>query len=78
MTQMNIDPNVQKIVTGGLLLVSVVIPNVGRIGRTRLLRRLRTCAAQHRDLETQVIQRLIPQLSTQRVLSATVPPATRR
>jgi rhamnose transport system permease protein len=43
MTQMTIDPNVQEIVIGGLLLVSVVIPNVGRISAlTRLLRRLRT------------------------------------
>lgn len=39
LTQMTIDPNVQEIVIGGLLLISVVIPNLSRI---RLLaRRLR-------------------------------------
>lgn len=43
MTQMTIDPNVQEIVVGGLLLVSVVTPNIGRI--TALARRLRRSGA---------------------------------
>jgi rhamnose transport system permease protein len=33
LTQMNIDPNVQQIVIGGLLLISVVIPSLGRVAR---------------------------------------------
>jgi rhamnose transport system permease protein len=33
MTQMNIDPNVQEIVIGTLLLISVVIPSLGRLAR---------------------------------------------
>jgi len=32
---MNIDPNVQQIVIGGLLLTSVVIPGLGRAARWR-------------------------------------------
>ena len=35
LTQMNVDPNVQDIVIGGLLLISVIIPNVGRISAPR-------------------------------------------
>src|SRR6266568_4269577 len=35
LTQMNIDPNVQQIVIGGLLLISVVIPSLGRAARWR-------------------------------------------
>ena len=41
LTQMNVDPNVQNIVTGVLLLLSVVVPNGGEIvrrTRTRLRR----------------------------------------
>ena len=33
LTQMNVDPNVQLIVTGVLLLLSVVVPNGGEIAR---------------------------------------------
>jgi rhamnose transport system permease protein len=33
LTQMNIDPNVQQIVIGGLLLVSVILPGLGRGAR---------------------------------------------
>jgi len=33
MTQMNIDPNVQEIVIGALLLISVVVPSLGRLMR---------------------------------------------
>ena len=33
MTQMNIDPNVQQIVIGALLLISVVVPSMGRLAR---------------------------------------------
>lgn len=33
LTQMNVDPNVQEIVIGGLLLISVVIPSLGRLRR---------------------------------------------
>jgi rhamnose transport system permease protein len=33
LTQMNVDPNVQNIVTGVLLLLSVVIPNGGELVR---------------------------------------------
>jgi rhamnose transport system permease protein len=33
LTQMNIDPNVQEIVIGGLLLISVVVPGLGRAAR---------------------------------------------
>lgn len=35
LTQMNIDPNVQEIVIGGLLLISVLIPSIGRAARWR-------------------------------------------
>jgi rhamnose transport system permease protein len=33
MTQMNIDPNVQEIVIGALLLISVIVPSIGRLAR---------------------------------------------
>jgi rhamnose transport system permease protein len=40
LTQMTVDPNVQEIVIGGLLLVSVIIPNLSRL--RVLVRRFRT------------------------------------
>lgn len=33
LTQMTIDPNVQEIVIGGLLLISVIVPNFGKLAR---------------------------------------------
>jgi rhamnose transport system permease protein len=33
MTQLTIDPNVQEIVIGALLLISVVVPSLGRLAR---------------------------------------------
>jgi rhamnose transport system permease protein len=42
MTQMNIDPNVQEIVIGALLLISVVVPSFGRLARWSAGRALRS------------------------------------
>jgi ribose/xylose/arabinose/galactoside ABC-type transport system permease subunit len=44
MTQMNIDPNVQEIVIGALLLISVVVPSMGRLARWSAERALRSRA----------------------------------
>jgi rhamnose transport system permease protein len=41
MTQMTIDPNVQEIVIGALLLVSVVVPSIGKLARWPAGRALR-------------------------------------
>jgi rhamnose transport system permease protein len=40
MTQINIDPNVQEIVIGALLLISVVVPSLGRLARWSAARSL--------------------------------------
>jgi rhamnose transport system permease protein len=42
MTQMNIDPNVQEIVIGALLLISVVVPSLGKLTRWWAVRALRS------------------------------------
>jgi rhamnose transport system permease protein len=42
MTQMNIDPNVQEIVIGALLLISVVVPSIGKLARWSAARALRS------------------------------------
>jgi len=42
MTQMNIDPNVQEIVIGALLLISVVVPTLGKLARWPALRARRS------------------------------------
>jgi rhamnose transport system permease protein len=42
MTQMTIDPNVQEIVIGALLLISVVVPSLGRLVRWSAGRALRS------------------------------------
>jgi rhamnose transport system permease protein len=42
MTQMTIDPNVQEIVIGALLLISVVVPSFGRLARWSADRALRS------------------------------------
>jgi rhamnose transport system permease protein len=41
LTQMNVDPNVQEIVIGGLLLISVVVPSLGKLARWSAGRALR-------------------------------------
>jgi rhamnose transport system permease protein len=38
MTQMTIDPNVQEIVIGALLLISVVVPSLGRLAPRAVVR----------------------------------------
>ena len=40
MTQMNIDPNVQEIVIGTLLLISVVVPSIGKLAHWSAARSL--------------------------------------
>jgi rhamnose transport system permease protein len=42
LTQMNVDPNVQEIVIGGLLLISVVVPSLGKLVHWSTARALRS------------------------------------